>query len=85
MNEFKALLKEKWVNVQVSLPIFQVSQLRLLTDFAQLHNDDIFNWDVALIVINPDSMYYGGYFKASMTFPPNYPYAPPSKHFLHSF
>jgi ubiquitin-protein ligase len=29
-------------------------------------------------VINPDSMYYGGYFKASMTFPPNYPYAPPS-------
>ncbi|KAJ5517937.1 MmgE/PrpD, partial [Penicillium expansum] len=54
MNEFKGLLKEKWVHVQ-------------------LHDDDIFNWDVALIVINPDSMYYGGYFKASMTFPSNYP------------
>ncbi|KAJ6185528.1 hypothetical protein N7519_006829 [Penicillium mononematosum] len=63
MNEFKALLKEKWVHVQ-------------------LHDDDIFNWDVALIVINPDSMYYGGYFKASMTFPPNYPYSPPKFRFL---
>ncbi|KAJ5146345.1 uncharacterized protein N7515_000909 [Penicillium bovifimosum] len=63
MNEFKALLKEKWVNVQ-------------------LHNDDIFKWDVALIVINPDSLYYGGYFKASMSFPSNYPYAPPKFRFL---
>lgn len=24
-------------------------------------------------------MYYGGYFKAVMTFPPNYPYSPPSR------
>ncbi|KAJ5270358.1 hypothetical protein N7497_008874 [Penicillium chrysogenum] len=63
MNEFKALLKEKWVHVE-------------------LHDDDIFNWEVALIVINPDSMYYGGYFKASMTFPSNYPYAPPNFRFL---
>ncbi|KAJ5958250.1 Ubiquitin carrier protein, partial [Penicillium vulpinum] len=63
MNEFKTLLKEKWVHVQ-------------------LHDDDIFNWDVALIMINPDSMYYGGYFKASMTFPFNYPYSPPKFRFL---
>ncbi|KOS39938.1 hypothetical protein ACN38_g9206 [Penicillium nordicum] len=48
----------------------------------QLHNDDIFNWDVALIVMNPDSLYYGGYFKASMTFPSDYPYAPPKFRFL---
>ncbi|KAJ5562911.1 hypothetical protein N7535_002642 [Penicillium sp. DV-2018c] len=63
MNEYKSLLKEKWVHVQ-------------------LHNDNIFNWDVALIVINPDSLYYGGYFKASMTFPSNYPYSPPKFRFL---
>ncbi|KAL2052648.1 hypothetical protein ABVK25_007208 [Lepraria finkii] len=43
--------------------------------------DDIFNWNVALIVINPDSLYYGGYFKANMTFPKNYPYAPPTFQF----
>jgi ubiquitin-protein ligase len=29
------------------------------------------------MVINPDSMYYGGYFKAQMTFPKDYPYKPP--------
>ncbi|KAJ9490519.1 hypothetical protein VN97_g2738 [Penicillium thymicola] len=48
----------------------------------QLHDDDIFNWDVALIVMNPDSLYYGGYFRASMTFPSDYPYAPPKFRFL---
>jgi len=46
---------------------------------SQLHNDDIFKWDVALIVLNRDSLYYGGYFKATMSFPSNYPYAPPRK------
>ncbi|KAJ5176908.1 uncharacterized protein N7482_002785 [Penicillium canariense] len=48
----------------------------------ELHNDDIFRWDVALIVLNQESVYYGGYFKARMTFPPNYPYAPPGFRFL---
>ena len=43
----------------------------------QLNNDDIYKWNVALIILNPDSLYYGGYFKASMTFPKNYPYSPP--------
>ena len=32
---------------------------------------------MALIVLNPDSLYYGGYFKAKMTFSKNYPYSPP--------
>ena len=31
------------------------------------------------MVINPDSMYYGGYLKAQMTFPKDYPYKPPGK------
>lgn len=47
----------------------------------ELKEDDIFNWNVALIVINPDSLYYRGYFKAKMTFPENYPYAPPTFQF----
>lgn len=42
-----------------------------------LVNENIFEWSVALIVLNPDSLYYGGYFKAKMTFPSNYPYQPP--------
>ncbi|KAL2002466.1 hypothetical protein VTN02DRAFT_6733 [Thermoascus thermophilus] len=48
----------------------------------ELNNDDIFHWNVALIVLNPDSLYYGGYFKAAMTFPKNYPYSPPEFRFL---
>ena len=42
-----------------------------------LIDDNVFKWSVALIVLNPDSLYYGGYFKARMTFPTNYPYSPP--------
>lgn len=48
----------------------------------ELINDDILQWSVALIVLNPDSAYYGGYFKAKMTFPHNYPYSPPDFKFL---
>lgn len=43
-----------------------------------LINENVFEWSVALIVLNPDSLYYGGYFKAKVTFPRNYPYEPPA-------
>lgn len=46
-----------------------------------LINDNIFEWSVALIVLNPDSIYYGGYYKATMKFPKNYPYEPPDFRF----
>ncbi|KAI4204443.1 MAG: hypothetical protein LQ350_001200 [Teloschistes chrysophthalmus] len=49
----------------------------------ELKDDDIFNWKIALIVINPDSWYYGGYFLAHMKFTSNYPYAPPEFQFTH--
>lgn len=47
---------------------------------SQLANENIFEWNVALIVLNPDSVYYGGYFKAKMNFPKNYPFSPPGEH-----
>ena len=46
-----------------------------------LINENIFQWSVALIVLNPDSHYYGGYFKAIMKFPQSYPYEPPDFRF----
>jgi ubiquitin-conjugating enzyme E2 R len=46
-----------------------------------LLNDNIFEWSVALMPLNPESLYYGGYFKAIMKFPSNYPYSPPSFQF----
>ncbi|KAA6412158.1 MAG: ubiquitin conjugating enzyme [Lasallia pustulata] len=48
----------------------------------ELHEDNVFDWDIALILLNPDSLYYGGYFKAKMSFPKNYPYAPPGFKFV---
>lgn len=49
----------------------------------ELVNDNIFEWTVALIVLNPDSDYYGGYFKAKMNFPKDYPFRPPEFRFIH--
>lgn len=46
-----------------------------------LLRENILEWSVALIVLNPDSLYYGGYFKAVMKFPTNYPYSPPDFRF----
>lgn len=46
-----------------------------------LIDDNVFMWSVALIVLNPDSAYYGGYYKAVMKFPKNYPYEPPDFRF----
>ncbi|OJJ99698.1 hypothetical protein ASPACDRAFT_78637 [Aspergillus aculeatus ATCC 16872] len=48
----------------------------------EIDEQNILNWNVGLIVLNPDSLYYGGYFKASMKFPSNYPYSPPEFRFL---
>nr|POE56748.1 ubiquitin-conjugating enzyme e2-34 kda [Quercus suber] len=46
-----------------------------------LIEESIFEWSVALIVLNPDSLYYGGYFKATMKFPRDYPFSPPDFRF----
>ena len=50
------------------------------TNVSLIH-DNIFEWSVALIVLNPDSLYYGGYFKAVIRFPKNYPFEPPDFRF----
>jgi ubiquitin-conjugating enzyme E2 R len=44
-------------------------------------DENIQEWICAIIVLNPDSRYYGGYFKAKMTFPDDYPYSPPGMQF----
>lgn len=79
MNEFKALSKERWAHIEVRRCHALIGNRLTDRPGQQLHNEDIFRWNVALIVLNPDSMYYGGYFKATMDFPKNYPYSPPSQ------
>ncbi|PWY90825.1 ubiquitin-protein ligase [Aspergillus heteromorphus CBS 117.55] len=48
----------------------------------EINEENILTWTIGLIVLNPDSLYYGGYFKAVMKFPSNYPYSPPEFQFL---
>ncbi|KAI0166987.1 ubiquitin-conjugating enzyme/RWD-like protein [Hypoxylon sp. FL1284] len=48
----------------------------------ELHNNNILRWRLGLIVVNPDSAFNGGYFKAEMTFTDEYPYQPPTFRFL---
>ncbi|KIX09515.1 uncharacterized protein Z518_00595 [Rhinocladiella mackenziei CBS 650.93] len=43
--------------------------------------ENIHHWNLALMVLNPESLYYGGYFKAQMSFPKDYPYKPPDFRF----
>ncbi|KAI8074291.1 ubiquitin-conjugating enzyme and catalytic subunit of SCF ubiquitin-protein ligase complex [Gilbertella persicaria] len=49
-----------------------------------LKDDNIFEWDVALIG-SPKTMYEGGYFKATMSFPDDYPFNPPTFKFNNEF
>jgi len=42
-------------------------------------DDNIFKWKVALIVLDPDSLYHGAYFLATLSFPREYPYSPPGE------
>ncbi|XP_046403497.1 ubiquitin-conjugating enzyme E2 R2 [Ischnura elegans] len=46
-----------------------------------VNDDNLFEWEVAIFG-PPDTLYQGGYFKAHMKFPPDYPYSPPSIRFL---
>lgn len=79
MNEYKALSKEPWTNIEVSQPWASRSRGIYTKSTMQLINDNVYEWSVALIVLNPDSLYYRGFFKAKMTFPKNYPYSPPGE------
>ncbi|WAR00944.1 UB2R1-like protein [Mya arenaria] len=46
-----------------------------------LDDENLFEWEVAIFG-PPGTLYEGGYFKALMKFPPDYPYSPPSVKFL---
>lgn len=66
MSEMKALRKEKWIHFE--------------DDDSATSN--ILKWRFGLMVINPDSAFNGGYFRAEMVFSDEYPYQPPKFRFL---
>ncbi|KAK9481071.1 ubiquitin-conjugating enzyme/RWD-like protein [Lipomyces japonicus] len=71
-----------------------LNQYRDLTDVKRskqpsfeisLKNDNAYHWNIAIMVLNPESIYYGAYFKAEMVFPIDYPFNPPKFRFLRPF
>lgn len=44
-------------------------------------DSNIFLWNVGVMVLNEDSIYHGGYFKAQMRFPEDFPFSPPTFRF----
>jgi len=46
-----------------------------------VNEDNLFEWEVAIFG-PPETLYEGGYFKARITFPVDYPYGPPVLKFL---
>jgi len=48
---------------------------------AGLQEDNIFNWEI-MIVGPPETLYEGGFFRADLKFPTDYPNSPPTMHFL---
>ncbi|KAA8910937.1 ubiquitin-conjugating enzyme/RWD-like protein [Sphaerosporella brunnea] len=49
---------------------------------AEAQNGNLFLWDVALVVLNPTSLYHGAYLKAELKIPKDYPMSPPEFRFL---
>jgi ubiquitin-conjugating enzyme E2 R len=47
----------------------------------ELEDDNIFLWNIGIMVLNKESMYHGGYFKGQMRFPSEFPFAPPTFRF----
>lgn len=47
----------------------------------ELDDDNIFLWNIGIMVLNKESMYHGGYFKGQMRFPSEFPYSPPTFRF----
>lgn len=47
----------------------------------ELENDNIFLWNIGIMVLNKDSMFHGGYFKGQMRFPQDFPFSPPTFRF----
>lgn len=47
----------------------------------ELDDDNIFLWNIGIMVLNKESMYHGGYFKGQMRFPSDFPFSPPTFRF----
>lgn len=67
MGDLKQVASEKWVRVDVCRRMDPSPCGTQLTAIAQADETNIFRWQVALMVVNPESAFNGGYLKVSGT------------------
>ncbi|KAI6182189.1 Ubiquitin conjugating-3 enzyme [Aphelenchoides bicaudatus] len=65
--------------LQMELKSLQTAPVEGFT--VQCDDQNVFKWTVAIFG-PPGTLYQGGYFKATIKFPNNYPYSPPTLRFL---
>lgn len=65
------------------LPSLGAMIANVQTRLLQEDQPNLMKWRFALMVVNSDSVFNGGYFRAEMTFTDDYPYSPPKFRFLH--
>ena len=46
-----------------------------------LVDDNVFEWEVMLMISDEDRLYGGGFFRARLSFPAEYPHMPPKMRF----
>ncbi|RIB29631.1 putative ubiquitin protein ligase [Gigaspora rosea] len=69
-----ALLLQKQLNELLKHPVEGFSA-------GLADNDNIYEWEI-IIIGPPDTLYEGGFFRAKMTFPKEYPLMPPKLKFI---
>jgi ubiquitin-conjugating enzyme E2 R len=81
MTELQGLSKEKWIRFDEVSCLSDRSITTKANDVAQGEQVNLFKWRFALMIINPDSAFNGGFFRAELTFSDDYPYQPPKFRF----
>jgi len=71
----------KQANLLLKRQMIELSKNASESFSAGLVDDDIYKWEV-IIMGPPDTFYEGGYFKARMDFPQDYPHKPPKMRFV---
>ncbi|EPB68361.1 ubiquitin--protein ligase [Ancylostoma ceylanicum] len=82
------------MGAQSELPFISTDDVQTLSELLKLrrlpvegfsaglvNDDDIYKWEV-LVIGPPDTLYEGGFFKAILDFPKDYPQKPPKMKFL---
>jgi len=67
MGDLKQVSSEKWVRVEVCGSTVSQPTVHTADNIAQADETNLFRWQLALMVVNPESAFDGGYLKVGRT------------------